>query len=105
MGVVKVKRLAETCKRGHSRWGYLPTKKTRYCLDCDNYRSMRRKYKKQGLMGRKAVVLMEQKVDFEISYLENQIAELVNQIVELRNEKTQIRGYYEKRIAERKRTK
>lgn len=66
---------------------------------------MRRKYKKQGLMGRKAVVLMEQKVDFQISVLENKIAELVSQIVELKAEKTEIRSYYEKRVAERKKAK
>lgn len=98
-------RYPDTCKRGHNRWGYLPKKKSRYCLDCENYRSMRRKYKKQGLMGRKAVVLMEQKVDFQISVLENKIAELVSQIVELKTEKTEIRSYYEKRVAERKKAK
>lgn len=56
-------------------------------------------------MGRKAVVLMEQKVDFQISVLENKIAELVSQIVELKAEKTEIRSYYEKRVAERKKAK
>jgi hypothetical protein len=102
---VKRTRGTDLCQRGHSRWGYVPKKKARYCLDCENLRAMRRDYLKNGQMGKKAVSLMESTIDFEISSLENQIADLVTKIVKLNNEKKSIREYYEKRIGERKKAK
>lgn len=95
----------ETCKRGHSRWGFIPSRDTRYCLDCESYRAMRRRLRKSGVLGKKSVAVMEAKLDFEIEILEKKIAELVANVVELKNEKMAIRYTYEKRIEERKATK
>jgi predicted RNase H-like nuclease (RuvC/YqgF family) len=101
-----IKRIRGTdyCQRGHSRWGYVPKKKARYCLDCESYRQMRRDYKR-GIIGGKAVLLLEEALDFQVSTLEAHIVELKSKVEELRDEKDQLRKTYEDKLEKRRKAK
>lgn len=105
--IVKIKRFTDTCKRGHNRWGELPPSRGtgRYCLDCGLYRTLKERIRKELPIGPKALATLNNSLDFEISYLENQIADLANQIVELRKKKVSLREYYDKKRKERKKAK
>jgi hypothetical protein len=65
---------------------------------------MTRKYKR-GIIGRKAVLLLEESLDFEISTIKSHIEVLEKKVEKLEAEKATIRKAYETRVAERKKKK
>jgi hypothetical protein len=101
----QIKRVRGTdhCKRGHSRWGYVRGN-TRYCLDCSDYRTAKKKFTK-GIFGEKTIAKFEAVLDFEIDTISEHIDTLKQNIEKLELEKRSIRQKYENKKSKKKEVK